>query len=551
MNLLAGSLTFVSAQELKPEQLQQRIQSTIVKSYASSVYLNDYDTVAKRKIGSRFSGVVVSKDGIILTAAHVGKPGKVYLVVFPDGKEHIAVGLGRIQSFDAAVLKINQPGNWHFAEMGWSSSLKVNEPCVSIAYPASFTPQQPVIRFGYVADVSDGRRNMIRTTCLMEPGDSGGPVFDLYGRVIGLHSNINLGLESNFEIPVDVFRKYWSALMKAEDYTALPPEDPMPADPLAADKVSYAKINSVELMLAEKESKLDDATIQLYSVADTSKAVGTMVSLKEQNKTYIISKNSLLPGEVKGVLANGKIKTLKVVYRDDAKDLVLLELGKKNKSAIDFSAESKAFASTDMGKILISPHPENEGEISVLGTLEFDLPGLYNSGFLGTAVEVKDNRTVISNVQEKSPASEAGVKIGDELLRINNVAITSPEQFLQEIRKNKPKDKVHFIFKREGVENGIDIILGKRPSATSNHPAERFTDGKSDRRDGFNHAFVHDSKLKPAECGGPIFDLQGNFIGINMARYSRTSSIAVSADEAKDFLQQALHHTATNTSKKP
>ena len=182
----------------------------------------------------------------------------------------------------------------------------------------------------------------------MEPGDSGGPVFDLYGRVIGLHSNIKLELESNFEIPVDVFRRYWSALMKAEDYTTLPPEDPMPADPLAADKVSYAKINSVELMLAEKESKLDDATIQLYSVADTSKAVGTMVSLKEQNKTYIISKNSLLPGEVKGVLANGKIETLKVIYRDDAKDLVLLELGKKNKSAIDFSAESKAFASTDM-----------------------------------------------------------------------------------------------------------------------------------------------------------------------------------------------------------
>lgn len=549
--LIIGAVTLTFAQDIKPEKLQEMIQGCILKAYNSSVYLADYDTVAKRTTGSRFSGVVVSKDGIILTAAHVGMPGKVYQVIFPDGKEHIAMGLGRIQRLDVAVLKINKPGNWTFAEMGWSSSLKVNEPCVSIACPGSFTPQRKVVRFGYVADLLDSRKRMIRTTCLMEPGDSGGPVFDLYGRVIGLHSSISLGLESNFEIPVDDFRKYWSALMKAENYTTLPKEEAIPADPLKQNRVASSKLNSTELMLAEQEAKLDDFTIPLFSVLDTGKAVGTLVKLvnpkQKSKKTYIISKNSIFPGEVTALMPNGKSNKLSVVHRDERRDLILLEPSKKIKNGLSIAAVAKKnFTMDDMGKILISPNPKDEGEISVLGTLEFDLPGLYSNGFLGSALEVKDNRNLISSIQQKSPASEAGLKIGDEVLSINNVKILSPEQFVKEIQKNKPNDKINFAFKRDGIENKIDIMLAKRPYVASTHIAERFTDGKSERRDGFKNAFVHDSKLKPNECGGPVFDLSGRFIGLNMARYSRTSSIAVSASEVIDFVEEAIKNQINN-----
>jgi len=104
--LLAGSSTLLHAQaDLKPEVLQSKIQACIARSHAASVFVADYDTVAKRNNGQLFSGVVVSKDGIILTAAHVGKTGKIYRILFSDGKETIAIGMGRIQQLDAAVLK--------------------------------------------------------------------------------------------------------------------------------------------------------------------------------------------------------------------------------------------------------------------------------------------------------------------------------------------------------------------------------------------------------------------------------------------------------------
>ena len=144
-------------------------------------------------------------------------------------------------------------------------------------------------------------------------------------------------------------------------------------------------------------------------------------------------------------------------------------------------------------------------------------------------------------VQAESPASDAGIVMGDEVLSVNGIRISDPEAFVHEIRKHKPGQTIQLVHIRDGVEKITSIKLGIRPRASNPHIAEKFEDGKSIRRDGFNKIFVHDSKLKPAECGGPVFDLEGNFMGINMARLSRTSSLAVSPSEVLDFLNRAIH----------
>ncbi len=543
---------------LDPKQLQEMIQNTISKAYAASVLIDDYDTVAKVRKNAAFSGVVVSKDGIILTAAHVGMPGRAYVIIFPDGKEYMAKGLGRIQRFDAAVLKITQKGDWPFAELGWSSSLKTNEPCVSIAYPASFRPRMSVVRFGYVANVSDPGRGMIRTTCLMEPGDSGGPVFDLYGRVVGLHSNIRLELENNFEIPVDVYRKYWTALMKPEDYRTLPSEDKVPADPLFEKRMNYPSIAGIQPQLLTHEAKMDGFTVRLSNTPDSTVALGTLLKITGltkgdvHKKIYIISKNSLVKDGVLASFSNGSSEKPKIIYTDERKDLVLMQLDTKGKlNGVDvFAGNKKAFTFSELGELVISPNPTNEGEIGVLGSLRFNLPGMYSAGYFGSNIEIKDGRAWIQMVQENSPASSAGIKVGDEIISLGGVKIESPEMFTKEIQKNKPDEVVKIIYKRGTSEQTIDVKLGKRPARTSTHVAERFLDGKSVRRDGFENAFVHDSKIKPSECGGPVFDIYGNFLGINMARYSRTSSIAVAAAEISSFLEQAFARQSLKTDTK-
>ena len=87
-------------------------------------------------------------------------------------------------------MKIVGEADFPWAELGSSSDLVRNQPCLSISHPGGLQSQRgPVIRFGRV--LAKNSRGHIHNTCLMEPGDSGGGLFDLEGRVIGIHSYIH------------------------------------------------------------------------------------------------------------------------------------------------------------------------------------------------------------------------------------------------------------------------------------------------------------------------------------------------------------------------
>ncbi|HSC38104.1 MAG TPA: serine protease [Chitinophagaceae bacterium] len=219
-------------------QLEKRINSSIEAAYAASVRIWGFDTIRQTQNSSQFSGVVVSHEGHILTVSHAIVPGRIYKVRFPDGKEVIAIALGRIglaqkqNRPDLGMMKIIGTGAWPVAKMGWSYSSKVNESCIGISYPEKLNQLLPTVRFGRITNVMD-QWDFVESTCKMEPGDSGGPLFDVEGRVVALHSRCNEPEEENFEVPVDMYRKYWTALNTPEDYKILPADtDDVKKDPI-------------------------------------------------------------------------------------------------------------------------------------------------------------------------------------------------------------------------------------------------------------------------------------------------------------------------------
>lgn len=533
----------IKAQELGPKELQQKVQQAIAKVSPACVFLSDYDTITKREGGNRFSGVIVSEDGLILTAAHVGHPKQTYLVIMPDGKECFATGLGSISKYDVAVLKMNQPGNYPYAEMGWASSLRVGEPCFSVAYPGSMPVPVSVARFGMVADLNDPRMKMIRTTCRMEPGDSGGPVFDLLGRVIGIRSYILMDLADNFEVPVDTFRKYWSAFQKPVEYNKIPIPVAIPKDPLAMDRIYYKNIHSVETMTVDYESKFALHTVELINTLGKQVALGLLVKSPGHltTKTLIVSKSSEIPNDVYALLPDATKRKLKVEYRDEARDLVLLSSSKEWEGSLEISSiTSDTVNSSQIGMFLLSPNPRDGGEFSVLGSSEFGIPGTYNIGYFGAGIWPKDGHIKVKMIENGSPANKAGLLAGDQLVSINKVVVNEPQDFINVIRSGRPGDTVHIAVERAGTEKTFAVVLSKLPEPPSWHAADQFKDGKSDRRDGFERVFAHDGKLKPSVCGGPVFNLDGVFMGINIARVSRTSSVTIPSSEVKSFLEEAI-----------
>jgi serine protease Do len=173
------------------------------------------------------SGVIVSDDGLVLTAAHViGWPGQNCIVELPDGKRVKAKTLGVDHDSDSGMLRITDAvpkgatwpgatlGKWPAAEIGPSKDVKKNQWVVSLGHPGGpKKDRRPPVRVGQFLSAFG---NAMMSDCTLVGGDSGGPLFDLNGKVIGIHSRIGLTLDNNIHVPSDIFKKEWDDLVDGQ-----------------------------------------------------------------------------------------------------------------------------------------------------------------------------------------------------------------------------------------------------------------------------------------------------------------------------------------------
>jgi serine protease Do len=545
--LLNANLLF--SQQLDYKKLESSIQQVVNKVSVATVAVTSYDSVTGNKKGPTFSAVVVSPEGYILTAAHAANPNQTYQVVFPDGKKVMAIGLGSMKDNDAAIIKILPAGNWPYAEMGWSSTLIPFQPCISMGYPANMRQTgHPLVRFGYVTE-SPLNPGFLCNTALMEPGDSGGPLFDMNGRVIGIHSRIAQSMDANFEVPVDIFRKYWNNLIKAEFYLFSKSVDTqkiasMPAQYLGTSIPALENLHeSFSPLLSTIESSCLNIASKRKGIENS--ALGTLISTPNnaaQNQSYIISKSSIVGDDSIFVSWKKRSFSAKVIARDSSNDLVLLAIPSQLTGGIQLSGSYAKERYSSAGKFLLSPGTNYaSARVSVLGSPAISfIPAGWNS-WLGVITTEKKNAVTIQQVEPGSAAKFSKLKAGDRILSINGVTVNTNEELDWEISTYPPQTTIRLKGKRHGFGFTRKITLkGRRPQTTPEHLGEQFEGGKSLRRDGFRKTFIHDARLLPSECGGPVFDAEGHFIGVNIARVSRTSSIGIPAEQIRIFVQAAL-----------
>jgi serine protease Do len=170
-------------------------------------------TVCLRVGGATGSGVLVSKEGLIMTAGHVsGEPGRKLKVVLHDGRIVNGESLGRWTAIDSGMARITDPGEWPYAEVGESKGLKSGQWAIATGHPGGFKKDRPpVVRLGRVGVAND---MMVQTDCTLVGGDSGGPLFDMTGKVIGIHSRIGQPIVANIHVPADTYRDTWAGLAR-------------------------------------------------------------------------------------------------------------------------------------------------------------------------------------------------------------------------------------------------------------------------------------------------------------------------------------------------
>jgi serine protease Do len=172
------------------------------------------------RTGASGSGVITTEDGLILTAAHVVQGADQLLVVFPDGKQVPGKVLGANYSKDIAMVRIAEPGKWPFVPMGASKPLDAGDWVIALGHSAGFDPgRPPPVRFGRL--ISKGPGNFMTTDCTLIGGDSGGPLFGLDGKIVGIHSSIGQSLTNNNHAGIDGFREDWDRLIAGETWGEL------------------------------------------------------------------------------------------------------------------------------------------------------------------------------------------------------------------------------------------------------------------------------------------------------------------------------------------
>lgn len=189
--------------------IENALKSNLAKTRAATVCLE----LGEEK-GSG-SGVIVSPDGLILTAAHVsGGVDRTIEAVMEDGTKYSVRTLGLISDTDAAMAKIEGEGPFPFVEVDRENTTMLGDWVMSLGHSGGFDEDRGVVvRLGRIVRMA---QRTWQSDGTLIGGDSGGPLFDLHGRLIGIHSRVGKVKGENLHVPMSNFVENWKKMQDGE-----------------------------------------------------------------------------------------------------------------------------------------------------------------------------------------------------------------------------------------------------------------------------------------------------------------------------------------------
>jgi S1-C subfamily serine protease len=277
-------------------------------------------------------------------------------------------------------------------------------------------------------------------------------------------------------------------------------------------------------------------TVALYNGADQV-VLGTVVDPNGLILTKASEAKSA--GRNLQVEIRGERQPARVIETFDEYDLALVKVPAKNLVPVTFHTGEQP----GIGAFLAAPGARGDDPIAI-GVLSVPARSLDGSdrGFLGVQLAEAEGGIRIRDVIPGTAALEAGILRGDIIVQLDGKHYESIPEFIAVVGKHKPGDKLAFKIMRGEDEKDYEIVLGTRPKMGEQRQ-DRFDrmnqmgGSLSKTRDDFHMALQHDMPLAPAECGGPIVDLDGRVLGINIARAGRVKTYAIPSRQIVELLE--------------
>ncbi|NLO32341.1 MAG: PDZ domain-containing protein [Candidatus Hydrogenedentes bacterium] len=375
------------------------------------------------------SGFIYDASGLIITNNHVVEDAEKILVRLYNGNEYTAEVIGTDPETDIAVIKIKADETLTPLALGDSGKVKVGEFAIAIGSPRGF---EGSVSYGHVSAL--GReglqglamqgltfQNLIQTDAAINLGNSGGPLCNIDGEVIGINTAIVFGANSiGFAIPINTVKQTVPALIAegkvSRGYLGVSIDDAS----------SYADVASLGLpdnkgaviRQEQPDTPTDTAGLKTYDV------------IRKVNGEAVANASEL----VRKVSANAPGSTVTLeIWRDRETIEVNVTLMERN---VGVARQS--------------------GERSALGLKVHDItPTILQRLGLGKGVK----GVVVVEVEPESPAQEARLTEGDIIIEVGQVPVTNSQEFFTQIDAHaKPGKSLLVRFVRGTNDPDITII---------------------------------------------------------------------------------------------
>jgi serine protease Do len=385
------------------------------------------------------SGFIISPDGYILTNTHVVSNASKITVKLTDRREFDAKVIGQDERTDVAVIKIVAKGDLPVVRLGDSNKLRPGQWVLAIGSPFGF---ENSVTAGVVSATARGNVGgeggnsgyvpFIQTDVAVNPGNSGGPLFNLNGEVVGINSQIysrSGGYEGiSFAIPIDVANSVAEQLIKSghvsrgrigvtiQEVTAATAEN------LGLERPRGAAVASVE-----SGGPADKAGIEPLDIIISVN--GKPVETSEQLPSMIAE---IKPGQ------SAQLE----VWRDKAVKHISVTVEELKDKAAEASVRRGGGGSGEDSEAATTVNSRIGLSVRVLSAAE------------KTQLKARGNIVVVNS---KGPAAEAGLRGGDVILSINRTKVDTIAAFEAAV-KNAGHDAT-LLIQREGQQTIVTITL--------------------------------------------------------------------------------------------
>jgi serine protease Do len=509
-------------------------------------------TVVNLRLGGRGAastgtGVVISSDGLVATCGHVGqRAGRRVTATLADGTVLQGKTLGQANegALDCGLVQLETEGRTlDCAPLGTSRDAQAGDWLVVLGFTQG-PPSEPRPALVRVGRVVRNTPEELLFDAPIDAGDSGGPSFNLRGEVVAVNSRCGRQPWENAATPIDRLRERMWEFRDGIDERLM--RSPFGDDDVGGDDVrtNFARAASEGTrMEVQRALPFDDvvatARASMVRVMDgkASVAYGTVVD----RDGHAVTKRSQLPegwqdGSVALETVSGEPLTASVVGVDRTLDLAVLRIPSCPVPPIEWRRSGPIAP----GQVLLTPRMNRNGPALGFAAIERreSERDWSMTPYLGVRTEPATGEQLraagtasgarVEEVVQGTAADDAGLQVGDLILAVDGTSIDGRFGLRRSLGDRAAGDRVTLSVFRDGTAIDVVAELRRRPTAEGGSATRGNTMTPiSAVSTGFGEVFAHDGIVWPEQCGGPVVDLDGNAVGLNVARYDRTATHAI------------------------